>query len=74
MLAWLTARRRRRGDRGPNRETRRALDRMARPTRGELKRMAARLCPLSYSDREWVLDSLPPWQAEALRVELARRS
>lgn len=70
MLRWLGARLGVGRRVVPNRATRRALTRLARPPRGEVRRIAGLLRPLSAEDRERVLERLPVWQADHLRDAL----
>lgn len=73
MLTWLRSGGRSRGQ-GPGRADRRALSRLARLPRGQIRKQADRLRRLPPERRELLLARLPAWQQEPLRREVGPAS
>jgi hypothetical protein len=72
MLAWLTAYLHRRSEWKANRHERRALDRLAALPRAELQVVVRQLRQLTPACQTRILDGLPAWQQQALRLALRR--
>lgn len=73
MLAWLTRRLHHHAEHRTNRHERRALDRLSRLPRAELQVVVSQLRKLSPACQSRILDGLPAWQQQALRLALKGR-